>query len=1530
MMSRVSSWLLVVGFAAVVRANEENACDRAQLPWDLDLLKRVEEAREGEELHLAGEYLLAQKGEEQYSEKEQGIVHVMKICDKCTDDFLFRYAISPARVDFAVSIRDATGVEKYAVSSEGGKDVEKSVFHKLKKDSSYYLYVVYEADATYTACMSVFIELSLTLLKDVVTLTQQDDECFERDPKDQWWHGPQFVLASTKTPLPSYTFETRYDQPAGVGKGESFDYKGFSVVLPRLKGHDGQWRLVVQLRSEFIVGGDITAVLLGPGFSKRVPTLEECRTKSAGGVDECVFGVRGRVRNSYVIDAVIDAEKEWFVGFFRRMPDKGLTAPATTPYCAAYHLLVEAKAESLEETFLSCDAQILPPSFNSPGYYYTPSGEMNVEQYVLLSEQHTTQRAVLQAAYDSVLKVTIDHPHLDVGLELYSFTYDTDGKQKDLTLVVDSDNFGKPETLTATLTNGMYYQLVINHVYDWAVGNIKWQPHCNKAWMRLQVSKTPLPELIDQQAPPDLTPPDMQGLKSLTNQQGLPYEYSTPSPFTFQMTGESTVFAEYEFVNPALETAFDLHIDHDYLQGEIVAALMHLRGNTRQLSAVTFASSTQQHTQVTVTNPGGNNPWNEGPANLVSGDKTKKWLDRTDSPLVFDFGGIVELESIQLTTANDHVERDPVRFVVYTSTTGNTSDVASRTLILSRNDSDWQTPLLREVPAKKITFTGTSARYAFVYITKVRGYDPSKDVTYSRSRLSGSCLTTTLGEGAYRLALYSDWGKMTKTGAGAEPRYSPYNLRLHVEPQSDCSMMLLPNEVVRVVTTKYFVGDYKAEPLKGVQVVEFVISKPSMLNLDVVHTTANISSVVLSGGTLTDPISASDYYNKGLHWMMQKLTASEQPYKVTFTFGEEHLCDRISLQLTVAALPEGESSSDDYGAIDIADLTINDVTGSVPMPLNKREVVHFSSFQGKKHVHVEMHLTEAAEVRMLLHFAFEFLHIYIDICSCTPSLTDHYGACHECGVARGYSIFNGNHLEAQELPAGYYIVKYYETDDSYKIQNRVVQRNQFAVTVVVESMAKGLPEIVQCGHQELPQHLNGVGSLSFKHALVPGYMHTCTEFLVPETHAGLPHSKSTTYFWVNGGDPHRHSLFRLWLPKKLGMIFKVDLYRLLHSNGDDKMQDPNWPPGSVSGEHGVHKRGEALNLELEGDKQYQLVITFETSMSDVCLTYDAEISFTPVVKDNDETPLTDCADETTFPAVCPPSSTSFHHHPPPLGFANATQCHHPTTHRADHGQPLSRTAAPQAAHKGRLLLLRMHFPLRPLPPPPRPPSPHHSVKSRSASRRRKAAASTSICGQRSSPVVSRLRYAHFATDVPHLDTLTPPLFLPSQVHRKGSPAPFLYPVRYLHRDFIQQDLTGPAEYVLVVHDTSSHADNVALSKRFACNQYNIHLSVDDYIDKVPAECDLFSSTSIPESIAEGETRKRVSVYRNIPLPPYNRGGERVFVFDAGARPMLLKTRTRTISGVKISQALSVEGTTGLVKAHRYARGFDSFFGVKLL
>jgi len=106
---------------------------------------------------------------------------------------------------------------------------------------------------------------------------------------------------------------------------------------------------------------------------------------------------------------------------------------------------------------------------------------------------------------------------------------------------------------------------------------------------------------------------------------------------------------------------------------------------------------------IIATNPGGDNPANQGPAAAVDNDPVTKWLDFNKAPLVLDFGAPTTFDAYGFTTGGDAIERDPVRWIIEGS--NNNTDW---TLVENITTFDYPTPLARSSSTSDIPLPGAT------------------------------------------------------------------------------------------------------------------------------------------------------------------------------------------------------------------------------------------------------------------------------------------------------------------------------------------------------------------------------------------------------------------------------------------------------------------------------------------------------------------------------------------------------------------------------------------------------------------------------------------------------------------------------------------------------------------------------------------------------------------------------------------------------------------------------------------------------
>ena len=81
-----------------------------------------------------------------------------------------------------------------------------------------------------------------------------------------------------------------------------------------------------------------------------------------------------------------------------------------------------------------------------------------------------------------------------------------------------------------------------------------------------------------------------------------------------------------------------------------------------QLSELCFYLNGHKHPIRSIHNPGGKNPDSERPVNLGDGSSGTKWLDHNKEPVIVELADGCTIDAYAFRTANDHDQRDPVRW----------------------------------------------------------------------------------------------------------------------------------------------------------------------------------------------------------------------------------------------------------------------------------------------------------------------------------------------------------------------------------------------------------------------------------------------------------------------------------------------------------------------------------------------------------------------------------------------------------------------------------------------------------------------------------------------------------------------------------------------------------------------------------------------------------------------------------------------------------------------------------------------------
>lgn len=178
----------------------------------------------------------------------------------------------------------------------------------------------------------------------------------------------------------------------------------------------------------------------------------------------------------------------------------------------------------------------------------------------------------------------------------------------------------------------------------------------------------------------------------------------TPEPgdATYQLTATDTATSATQTRDVTVRTVVGGSVSYRYLRYTSVKR----RGNTpwSQLSEMYFYDGGTLVSPVAVTSPGANNPSAAEDFTKVSdGDTTTKWLDFASTPLIFDFGAPVPIDSYSFVTGNDDPARDPARWIFEGSADGTTWQ-----LVENVSAFDYLGTLARRASPGLIPFPGVS------------------------------------------------------------------------------------------------------------------------------------------------------------------------------------------------------------------------------------------------------------------------------------------------------------------------------------------------------------------------------------------------------------------------------------------------------------------------------------------------------------------------------------------------------------------------------------------------------------------------------------------------------------------------------------------------------------------------------------------------------------------------------------------------------------------------------------------------------
>jgi hypothetical protein len=185
----------------------------------------------------------------------------------------------------------------------------------------------------------------------------------------------------------------------------------------------------------------------------------------------------------------------------------------------------------------------------------------------------------------------------------------------------------------------------------------------------------------------------------------------TPPPnsiTTYTITGKNTTTGVSSTGTVTIKTVAGGAVTYQYVRFTPVHLRDDVAANSIQIADLYFVSGgipVAYLPEATATNPGGSNTpdANEGALKAIDGLTGTKWLDFNKKPLVVDFSVPTTFDAYVINTANDAIERDPVRWVLEGSADG-TNFVA----IDDMTKFNFPIPTARGVDTQDIPLPGAS------------------------------------------------------------------------------------------------------------------------------------------------------------------------------------------------------------------------------------------------------------------------------------------------------------------------------------------------------------------------------------------------------------------------------------------------------------------------------------------------------------------------------------------------------------------------------------------------------------------------------------------------------------------------------------------------------------------------------------------------------------------------------------------------------------------------------------------------------
>jgi hypothetical protein len=346
------------------------------------------------------------------------------------------------------------------------------------------------------------------------------------------------------------------------------------------KASSGLYHLTASLGYNFIAGGQLRLALV-PANERPEDVCQHFSSRfHFGGHPRCITGVN-TASNEHTLSTVVTAPASttaagagagvggvytlWLVELIGRRVPLDPRQPTTTNeiQCTPFDLKIDLRAVPQHETYLSCDLELLPTTFNEPGLLSASNRRLHFKQHALINLDTPRQAIPFTLDEDSLLKVTAFAQRVDVDINIVST--DTNPPR---TIASSSRAAGQTDIIEVKIPRGKY---ALNVIYFGSYD----RRFCEGFDLELEI--LPLAASIAANSVCQTDPsysrtilPNLSGMQTALHT--APYRFTlerTDYNLLLNMSDRSTLEVLSHTFTVAQESWLDVHLGTDFLLGDL-------------------------------------------------------------------------------------------------------------------------------------------------------------------------------------------------------------------------------------------------------------------------------------------------------------------------------------------------------------------------------------------------------------------------------------------------------------------------------------------------------------------------------------------------------------------------------------------------------------------------------------------------------------------------------------------------------------------------------------------------------------------------------------------------------------------------------------------------------------------------------------------------------------------------------------------------------------------------------------------------